>query len=61
MKWIFWYLKGTFRVCLYFGCGNPILNGYTDVTMAGDVDSRKSTFGYMMTFVRAAVSWQSRL
>ena len=29
--------------------------------MAGDVDSRKSLSGYLLTFVGGAVSWQSRL
>jgi len=44
MKWILMYLKGTSRVCLCFGSGKPLLNGYTDADMVGDVDSRKSTF-----------------
>jgi len=38
-----------------------VLNGHTNANMAGDMDSRKSTFGYMMTFVGGVVSWQSRL
>jgi len=38
-----------------------VLNGYTNADMVGDVDSRKSTYGYMMTFVGGVVSWQSRL
>lgn len=29
--------------------------------MAGDVDSRKSTSGYLITFASGAVSWQSKL
>ena len=29
--------------------------------MASDVDTRKSTSGYMMTFTRRPVSWQSKL
>ena len=29
--------------------------------MAGDMDTRKSTTGYLYTFVGAAVSWVSRL
>ena len=31
--------------------------GYTDADMAGDVDSRKSTSGYMIVFSGGAVSW----
>jgi hypothetical protein len=38
-----------------------VLDGYTDADMAGDVDSRKSTSGYLMKFAGGAVSWQSRL
>ena len=29
--------------------------------MAGDVDRRKSTSGYLVTYAGGAVSWQSRL
>ena len=29
--------------------------------MAGDLNSRKSTFGCLFTFVGGAVSWQSKL
>jgi len=61
VKWILRYLKGTYRVCLCFGIGKPMLNGYTDAYMVGDVDSRKYISGYMMTFSRGVVSWQSRL
>jgi len=61
MKWILMYLKGTSRVCLCLGSGKLVLNGYTNAYMAGDVDSRKSTSCYMMTFLGGAVSWQSRL
>ena len=38
-----------------------MLDGYTDAYMAGNLDSRKFTSGYMMTFARETVSWQSRL
>ena len=60
-KWILRYLRGTSRVCLCFGPGQPVLDGYTDSDMSGDVDSSKSTSGYLMTFAGAAMSWQSRL
>ncbi|KAK4414728.1 Retrovirus-related Pol polyprotein from transposon TNT 1-94 [Sesamum alatum] len=35
-------IEGTSRVCLCFGNGKPVLAGYTDADMAGDVDSIKS-------------------
>ncbi|KAH0972829.1 hypothetical protein GBA52_024985 [Prunus armeniaca] len=46
---------------LCFGGGKPELIGYTDADMAGDLDSRKSTSGYLITFSGGAVSWQSKL
>ena len=61
MKWILGYLRGTSRVCLCFGSGEPILDGYTDADMAGNVDTRKSTSGFLMTFAGGGVSWQSKL
>ena len=50
VKWIFRYLRGTSKICLYFGDTGPMLVGYTDANMAGDVDSRKSTSSYLITF-----------
>jgi hypothetical protein len=38
-----------------------MLVGYTDSNMVGDVDTRKSTLGYLITFSGGVVSWQSRL
>lgn len=61
VKWIMRYLRGTSNFTLSFGSGKPVLVGYTDSDMAGDVDSRKSTSGYLLIFSGGAVSWQSRL
>lgn len=61
VKWILRYLKGTTKICLCYGGAISILEGYTDADMAGDLDSRKSTSGYIYTFAGGAVSWQSRL
>ncbi|RVW54023.1 Aromatic aminotransferase ISS1 [Vitis vinifera] len=55
------YLRGTSKLKLTFRSGKPILVGYTDSDMAGDVDNRRSTSGYLMTFSGGVVSWQSRL
>ena len=38
-----------------------MLDDFTDSDMSGDVDSSRSTSGYMMTYAGGAVSWQSRL
>jgi len=56
VKWILRYLKGTAKKCLCFGKGNQMLAGYVDADMAGDVDPRKSTSGYLITFAGGAVS-----
>ena len=61
VKWILKYLRGTSKTCLCFGTNKPMLVRCTDADMAGDVDFRKSTSGYLITFSRGAVSWQSRL
>ena len=61
VKWILRYLRGTSEVCLRYGVGKPVLEGFTDSDMSGDVDSSRSTSGYVMTYAGGAVSWQSRL
>ena len=61
VKWILRYLRGTTGDCLCFGGSDPILKGYTDADMAGDIDNRKSTTGYLFTFSGGAISWQSKL
>ncbi|RVX19017.1 Retrovirus-related Pol polyprotein from transposon TNT 1-94 [Vitis vinifera] len=38
-----------------------MLLGCTNANMAGDVDFKKSTSGYLITFSGGVVSWQSRL
>ena len=50
VKWILRYMWGTSKTCLCFGTDKPILEGCTDVDMARDVDSKKSTSGYLITF-----------
>uniref|UniRef100_A0A2N9FFW3 Integrase catalytic domain-containing protein n=1 Tax=Fagus sylvatica TaxID=28930 RepID=A0A2N9FFW3_FAGSY len=61
VKWIFRYLRGSSKSCLSFGSSKPVLEGYTDADMAGDLDGKKSTSGFLFTFARGAVSWQSKL
>ncbi|KAK0597024.1 hypothetical protein LWI29_021057 [Acer saccharum] len=61
IKWIMRYLRGTSSLRLCFGNEKPLLVGYTDADMAGDVDTRKSTSGFLITFAGGAVAWQSRL
>ena len=61
VKWIMRYLQGTSKLKLTFGSGKPILVGYTDSDMVGNVDNRRFTSGYLMTFSGGTVSWQSKL
>ena len=37
-----------------------MLVGYTNSDIAGDMDTHKSTLGYLITFLGGTVSWQSR-
>nr|XP_027069960.1 serine carboxypeptidase-like 19 [Coffea arabica] len=50
IKWILRYLKRTSNLCLCFGNGKTILDGYTNENIAGDLDNRKFTSGYLMIF-----------
>lgn len=61
VKWIMRYLRGTSKMSICFGSEKPTIVAYTDADMAGDVDSRKSTSGYLVTYSGGAVAWQSRL
>ncbi|RDX65548.1 hypothetical protein CR513_55787, partial [Mucuna pruriens] len=61
MKWILRYLYGTSDLRLCFGGDKPPLVGYSNSDMAGDIDSRKSTSGYLIKFAGGAVAWQSKL
>ena len=61
VKWILRYLRGTSKLSLCYGGSKPILEGFSDSDLAGDVDTSRSTSGYLVTFGGGAVSWQSRL
>jgi hypothetical protein len=60
------YLAGTKDYCLEFnGKSNEdmssLILGYTDSDWAGDIDTRRSTSGYVFLMCGGAVSWSSRL
>jgi hypothetical protein len=62
VKWILRYLRGTTNHYICFGStNNSVLEAYTVADWAGDIDSRKSTSGYLVCFENGAVSWQSKL
>ena len=61
VKWILRYLRGTADLSLCFGQDGSGLQGFVDADMAGDVDGRKSTIGYVYALGGTAVSWVSKL
>ena len=61
VKWLFRYLRGTSNTSLCFSKGKVTLQGFVDADLGGDVDSIKSTSGYIYTIGGTAVSWMSRL
>ena len=44
-----------------FGGSNTDLEGYVDLYLEGDIDTRWSTTGYVFTICGAAMSWVSQL
>lgn len=60
-KRILRYLRGTIdRKLQYNGAIDIELLGYADSDWAGEIDSRRSTTGYVFTLGGAAISWKSR-
>ena len=54
-------MRGTTTKALYFIRSNFSLSGFVDSDLAGDVDTRRSTIGYVFTIGGTIVSWISRL
>ena len=52
VKWIMRYLRGTTNASLYFSVGSQELVCYNDASWAGDIVTRRSTSGLLVTFVR---------
>ena len=61
VKWLLRYLRGTSSTSLCFGKGKVTLQGFVDADLGGDVDSSKSTSGYIYTIGGTTVSCMSRL
>ena len=55
------YLRGTSTHVLCFGGTQNFLQGYVDVDMAGDKDTRRSTTGYVFTIGGTRLAWASNL
>lgn len=58
-KGVLRYLAGTTDICLCFGHSEGVL-GYCDSDYAADLDTRRSTTGYVFLMHGGAISWQSR-
>ncbi|GAQ93102.1 hypothetical protein KFL_012990020 [Klebsormidium nitens] len=55
------YLAGTAEAGVTFGGSGELLEVFCDADFAGDIDSRRSTTGYVFLMYGGAVSWSSRL
>jgi len=57
-------VKGSLNRCLVFDKYNTItynVAGYIDSDYGGDLDSRRSTSGYVFTLRAGAISWKASL
>ena len=60
-KGVLRYLAGTADYGITFGGTKTGLEAYTDADYAGDIDTRRSTTGYVYILNGGAISWSSRL
>ena len=54
------YLRGTLDYGLVFSPGDGVLVGFSDADWAGDLDTRRSTSGYVFKVGNSTVSWCSK-
>ena len=55
------YLRGTAEVGIRFTGDDLRVYGYSDADWAGDLDSRRSTTGYVIYAAGGPIAWQSKL
>ena len=57
------YLNKYPKLGLYYNCNNPLntLKGYCDSDWGGDINSRKSTSGFIFLYNNNLISWNSSL
>ena len=60
-KGVLRYIAGTANFGITFGGSNLTLEAYCDADYAGDIDTRRSTTGYVYILGGGAISWSSRL
>ena len=59
-KYILSYLSGTVNMCLcYDGVDRDGLYGYSDSSLADQIDDQHSTCGYVFLLANGAISWAS--
>jgi hypothetical protein len=61
LKGVLRYLKGTMRDGITYSPGDSNIQGWCDADYGGDLQSRKSTTGYVFTCNSGAISWSSKL
>ncbi len=54
------YVKGTQQLGITFGTSDLSLTGYSDSDWAADVDTRRSTTGYIFMLAGGPISWKSK-
>lgn len=61
LKRILRYLKDTLNLCIEYNASSDkvILEGYTDADFARNIDSRRSTTGYVFMINDSAITWRS--
>lgn len=59
-KGVLRYLAGTTDTGITFGASDLTLQGYSDADYGGDLDTRRSTTGYVFILNNGAISWQSK-
>lgn len=55
------YLRGISKMSLCFESCKPKFIDYIDVDISGDIDFKKSTFVYLITFSKGAILLQPKL
>jgi hypothetical protein len=60
LKRILRYIKGTLNYCLVYEFDNNPLIGYADSDFASDVNTKKSTSGWLYKVFGATVNWTTR-
>ena len=61
VKWILRYLRDSTDTCLCFTGASLKLQGCIYADLVGDIDSRKSTTGFIFTLGGTAISWALNL